>query len=1044
MAEGIDPRLYGREQTYPDVNPDITRAMANGGEPPTPGPQVDAAYVTTGESDKLGEQVQRGASYVEPSILASVGAAISQWDTSNILRAVTRPSFPKDGPNAPTAYDMLQHVPFQLTEAENKEFVAAKSSAERAWLVEQWKERREALQVAGEHPVFSTLAQVIDPVYLATAGVGNLAKAPRMAGALSQGGVALGTAVATNQVAPQSDAEAALVVLANMAGGALISKEGKLVPKDKDFPARELQESVAKPHMRQVEPAKYTVDDFGNQVKVKDAVWEEVPQPLRANASVRDPAEVAAAVEQHVQKESKTWAQKFGEFISWNTNKTMANMAEGGDEIADLLVDNNLKYGVNSVESHKIAIKRDLGRHQWEFEGKINGALAEDGFGTVSRIFRSREASVRQAAIERDVYAELMRRDMLHQKGLPIDYEGIPARIKELADLHGKLTAKAVDELKAAGVHGADALKANPGYVHRVWNYGKMQGWMDKLMASGKTEAQARKAVVNVVRGAIRRGESAIDEEVAGDLAHAIVDRTMRKGLLEDAPMTANLGKGAAEQVRDMLTASGLPKARVDRVVQAITGVVDEAGKSGYLKHRINLDYNAGIVIDGQLHTVMDLLETNLSTLADRYVDHVSSQAAFARKGLTMASDIEELRKKYIAGVVKRGGGEAAKADANELFNNVIAHLQGRPTGDKMNELLRNSQGFNRMITLGMSGLWQATEYAKMMQRYGILKATKYMVAEMPLFREMMKVSADPKTSQHLKDILTGMSDQQLRLRPFIQKFEDNFEMPHDSRTAMFIQQGTQAVPYLNGMKYIHGHQARVHANLVMDVLKRAAAGDKQAVKHLADYGIEARWMDKLNSAFEKHGMHVDKWDDGVWEGVRPGLNKMVDESVLHQRIGDMPAFAQFSQVGKFIFTYRSFVLTAHNKILAGTLAREGLGAMSLVMMYQYPLAVLATQAATVASGKKPLDDEALLTKATGQMGAFGLGAELAQWVTGAKNGVGAPGLIPWDRGIKAMQSTGSAMFGDGKSSKALQDISAMTPFFSIIPGNKALTHTED
>ncbi len=1039
---GIDARLFSRAVSLMGMTPDEAQIRNTGKAVPGPSAEVDAAGISTGAPTLQGQALQRTYSPLEPGMLESAGAAVANWDTLHIWRSLTKPEFEPDTPESPDLYTQLKHTPFTLTEPENERLRRAGSSAERTWLLQQFEDSRQAGAVASEHAVVAGLAGVLDPAYLAlaapvarVAGAFPAGAAARSAGAVGQGAVALGVTELADDVAPMSTGQQVFMVLANMAGGATIAREGKLVKKDTDFPDA-LADTVQKPHMRMVQPARYTTDNFGNQVKVRDAVFEEIPKPLRADAGVVDKVEVATAIENQLEREAKTWGQKFGDVIGWNTNKTMRNLSDAGEEIADLLTDNNLKYGQVSAESIKIGVQRDLGRMQATFEQKLRETMAQQGFGTMKYLLANAETRAAQAKLEREIMHEMMRREQHTRLGRPITFDGVPKHIKDMADDLDKLGFRAVDELQAAGVAGAENIQKMSGYFHRQWSAKSVEDVLRKFQAAGQTAVQAEQSVKNLLKGALRRGNN-WNDELAGDVAHAIVTRTLRKGLLDDGVMSADLGKGAAAQVRDMLEGSGLSRERINRVLEAITGEVDEAGKSGYLKHRVDLDYTAGVVVNGELIRVTDLIESNIATITDRYVDGVAAQVALARKGLTKPSDIDALRTKYIAGAKDR-------VKAAEMFDNVIAHLQGKPVGADMNEMLRNFAGFNRMITLGASGIWQATEYAKMMQRYGMLKTLKYMTAEMPGFKQVLGMAADPKTAGNLKEVLTGMSQQNLRMRPYIQRFEDNFEIPETSRFSSFVQQGNQLVPYLNGMKYIHGHQARVHANLVLDVLKKAAKGDANAVKHLKDYGLESRGMDKIRLSLDKHGFNVDAWDDAAWMAARPVLNKMVDESVLHARMGDMPAFALLDPVGKFIFTYRSFVLTAHNKILAGTSAREGLAATSLLMLYQYPLSLVATQANTVASGKPALNQEDLLTKSIGQMGALGLGGEISNIVFGGKSSFGSPGLIPADRAITAVQSAIGFAAGNTDGSKAAQDAAAIVPFMNLIPGSKALQHLGD
>jgi hypothetical protein len=1011
-----------------EVTPDEVRINAQRVQP---SPDVDvsiAQAVNVGVPAQQAAAIQQSASLVEPSAFASIGAAVSEWDTSNMFRAFTRPVYEPDALDAPTKYDLLQHVPFQLTKPEEEAFTGASTNAESMWLLDRYKERREASAVAGEHPFLSLAASVVDPAYLVVGGpaigaarVAKGAAAARAVGAGVQGVGALAISLGAAEVAPVSNAEVVFNVLANMAGGAAIIKEGKLLPKDTDLPADALAAIATKPHFR--------VTQAG--------VMEEIPRPLRLN-SVGTAPEVTAAVVQEVEKHAQSWSRSFAETIMWNVNKSVRKLSSTGDEVGDLLTDNHLNYGGTSVESEARAVKSDFVNVQHAYEDRFRETLGERGFGFFRQLSANKTTREASAALEHEVGLELMRRETLVTAGKAVEYTGVQPRVKELADLVGNLNKRMLDEQKAAGVLGADTVTHNPGYFHRAYSSTRMERVLDSVVSSGGTKRTGEAELVRLFQVALARANPKMTDEVAKDVGHAIVTRTLRKGRMEDAPNLGNLGNAKAVEIRDMLKGSGLSDARVQRVVDVLVGHTDEGGKTPYLKHRVDLDYTASARIAGQDVRISDFIETNVNTIIDRHIDSAASQVAFARKGMKSPSDIDALRSKYVLGATDRRA-------AAELFDNVIASLQGRPVGDQMHTAMRNAQGFNRMITLGASGLWQTTEYSTLMAKYGMLKTLKYAVAEMPGFKQLMQTAAKDKAlSRDLKDVLTNAAEQNLRLRPYIQKFEDNFEIPLDSRTSMFVQQGAQLVPYLNAMKYIHGHQARLHANLLIDVIKQAAKGDAKAAAHLGKYGLESRGMDKLKSAVNTHGFAVDKWDAGVWATVRPALIKMTDEAVLHQRMGDIPAFAQFSQAGKFIMTYRSFVLTAHNKILAGTSAREGFGAVALMSMYQFPLAMLATQVNEAASGRPELSQDKLIQKSIGQMGSLGLLGEMWNFLSGNKREVGSPGLIPFDRVARAGASTAQAVVGSGDAATVVKDWAAVSPLLSVLPGWKMLQHLED
>jgi hypothetical protein len=1027
MAD-IDPTLFGGTPDIGEVQ--LQPGAAGSLIQPTPAnPQPSGAGFAKTADAAEGVAVRAAGDRERGNIIESMGAAVRQWDTTRIYDRIVSPDFKPD--EAFKLSDFMPNIPIKLTQDDEAYLQKARSLEEAKYKLEYIQELRQAATVAGDHGVASFMAGALDPVYFVTtpltAGAGTMLKLGRAATAASAGAVAGAVQVAGE--GPRSDYEIIANVLMNAAPAAMLYSPGKGLAKvDPDFPDTELKDAVGKPHLRQVTPAKYVQDDFGNQVKVAEAVYEDVPQALRSN-TVQDPVAVAAEVERVVNTNVKS---STGESLQWNMRKTMSGFGAVGKKVADLLYDNNSDLSLNSVEAHKVAVRSDLTAIQHVYEDGMRAALAEDGFGLWQRILNPKKANAHQAKIEDELAVEMYRREQLARQGRPISYENTSPRIKAMADSLDKVHARALQELKAAGVEGAEELVAKAGWHHRKWSSSKIDDIEAKFQAAGKTAEQAHQEVVKLVGLSLRRANG-WDRQMAYDIGAAIVNRAKRTGYFEDTLFNSAAGEGTMKQMRDLLKAEGVTGPRLERILDVMRQQTDDAGKAGFMKHRVDLDYSASAFVDGQHIRVFDLLDNRMTTVVDQYLDGVSSQVAFARKGMRKMSDIEDLRTQLLHDIKD----PQQRKQAQELFDNTINHLQGRPTGQAVNENLRLMGAYGRMISLANSGLWQTTEYAGIMAKYGALKTIKYAMAEMPGFKSMLETAAkDKRVSGHLKDVLTRHSEQNLRIRPFTHRFEDNFEIGTNNAMHLAAQQAGQTVPYFNAMKFIHGHQARVSANLVVNRLEMAAKGDAKAAQMLQRYGIESHVMNKLKQEFTLHGDNIDNWSDGVWADVRPAFSKMMDEAVLHQRLGDMPAFAQFDQVGKFLFTYRSFVLTSHNKMLAGGLAREGLGAVSLMLAYQMPLAAMAVQAQSVLQGKGALSVQDMAGKAGGQMGALGLFSELWGIASGNKSSWGSPGLIPVDRAIGVASQ---AFKGDaaGTGGAMLQ----MVPLFGLLQPIRAASN---
>ena len=741
---------------------------------------------------------------------------------------------------------------------------------------------------------------------------------------------------------------------------------------------------------------------------------------LKASAmNEMDMHEAGAAI---VKQEDKL-AAKAGRKISISLHKSMSNFGTKGKETADLLVDNPLDFTGDSVVSQQRAIRADLMGHQFNYEDSLKSAMAAQGFGIRNRIFQPRKALAAQAKIERSVMEELWSREQSGRLGTQWQSQAAP-EIRKMADEVDAANRAALDELKKAGTPGAENVVEQSGYVSRKWDGSKLNDIETLLTNAGDSVKEAQAKIHSMVSRSLRSGNIGWSPELSDDIAKAILDRSRRKSMFEDSAL--NSGVGDIGALRDILTGSGIKGDRLQMALDMLAGVVDEAGKSPVLKKRVDLDMNASMLMpDGSSRKVGDLLNTDLARIQDGYLDHVAGRAALARKGLGDGSAIANLRRDFLAAVPS----EAERGKAASMFDDTINAIQGNPVGEQMAQWMRDMQAVTRMVGLASSGLWQITEFATALHKYGAVSVMRNLGRSMPGAAKLMSnVKRDGSTATELHSILTRNSSADIRLRPFISKMEDNFDMAVSSQASLALNQAQQLVPYLNAQKLVQNTQARLVANCAIDSLIAAAKGNKGAINMWRQYGLEQPIMEAIKADLLNGITDTAKWSDGAWDKVRGPLVKAMDDAVLRNRTGEIPAFAQFSQVGKFIFTFRSFVLGAHNKVLSGTLARDGVAGTSMLMLYQLPLAYLATQA-NAKIQNNPIDPGEDFSKAITQMGSLGLFSEVAGVITGQKQQFGAPGLLFIDRLYKTVGAAAKGNFTDA----AATAVSA-TPILSIFP----------
>lgn len=960
---------------------------------------------------------------VEASMIETAGAAAWSWDTSRLVRRAVRPAFSDDTPIS--QYEYLDHIPLVLSDDEREYFMKVGTGQKSAaYAINEIETRRSAQQAIGQHELVAFAASMADPMWLAIPPAVRLGKTSNAAGRAIAGatGAAIAGAVTASGEGPVNDTEIAMSMLLNGTVAAAVYKPHVgFVPRDPTFPQAGLDKAVADAR------AGHTAAQGNWTGTPVDAQVPGMPPGITGGIVNSEPHKVSAAVDKALTENAKE--RGLGDKMQWNMRKTMASYSKVGDEVANLLYDNNSDLSLTSIESIREAVHSDLMVHQLDYGDALRAAMASQGADLSKTInpLTTLEAFRTQRTIEAELQREMFRREQLTRQGREINTEQVPKHIAEMADSLDKLHARALAELKAAGVEGADNLLETPGWLHRKWSSLNMDDAINKMTSMGLTAEQSLKKLHGLVGLSVRRANTNMSKELADQVGQAIVDRTMRKGFFEDSAFNGPVDEAQLKQVRDILKSGKMKHVDIERVLDVLRVESDDAGKQGFMKHRMDLDYRATIRIGAEDVSVMDLIDSRVTDIADQYGKRVATSVAFAQKGLKKPSDIVALRDK-----LSHGTDVTKRKEAIDQFDNTIAYFRGEASGASMNNSFRLAQAYTRMVALAWSGLWQGTEYANMMAEYGLSKTLKYAAQEIPGFKAALNPSKND--ARTLNNVLADHSSQSMRMRPYLARYEDGYAMDMGDAMQLSAQQAAQLVPYANGMKYVHHHQAKVVGNLILDRLDMAAKGNTQAREALAKFGLEYPVMDEVGKEIQKHGFRVDDWDNEVWNKARPAFAKMMDTAVLKGRLGDIPAFAAFDPIGKFLFTFKSFSLVAQNKLLAGGLSRNGLASVSLMMMYQFPLALAAVQAQSVLKGQGALSEKDMVSKGIGQMGGLGLFSEPFKWATGESNSVGAPGLIALDRGVRMFQGVAQGdMNKAATSAMTLMPVANANPIFNAM-----------
>ncbi|CBY88576.1 hypothetical protein [Pantoea phage LIMEzero] len=1001
---------------------------------PTPAP-VQAAQVTTPMQDASRQAAEdtfeRDQELAATPLSKSLTAAVQNWDTTQLFNAAfNKPTF-KEDPQFKKD-EALQNVDVPISEDQRDFLFKSNSQEEFNWRVDQVKQMQERHQLASASPVLNTVVQFADPLYLAadllSAGAATAVKAGRLTSAALGAVATAGIQTAVNQqVRPVSYEE--VIMAAAMHGAA--SAIGYRTPAKSlaDMSPEEFAAEMARrngaagpidPNLAGSPLA--MAGTFG--VRTAPEVIDEVPAAIQQVAKEGYDNARAGVVSQP----KRPWAEL-------SLYKTMSNYGEAGRAVAARLLDDPLNASQKSVASihREVSTRFSMGLHQ--YEDSMLSALKDQGWGTTKRFIDPQGFRRAQQDFEHQVRMEL------DQRMVNPAYRGGNPAVATATDRLGEYSRMVGRELESRGMVDKGFVDQNPYYYPRRMNVTSIE----RMEA-----AVGKKEFMKQMTTAVQRGLNSADRQTSNAIAYAMVERARRKGYGIDNSGAIINQEGRQELLDIIKQAPDLTDAAKARASALLTPQGDDAGRAAMLKTRINIDMMHEIAPGMQ---VRDLFDDSISSMMDSYNRRISGRIALHADGLGEPGAIEAMRSKLAQGI----SNQVERRKALDNFDNIVKYYQGQPVGESMPEFMRSLSALTQATGLASSGLWQLVEYGTMMQRYGAVKTFRAMLRAVPESRALMQqMRASTKEGKALaldvEEALTAQVAGEIRMRPVMDHYDDMFAADK-SPWMMRMESARDMTMFVNMQKYIHFHQTRVNAALVTQTLRKAAEGDAAAAKAMRSYGMDTATLNEIKGQFAKHGNKLDNWDEEPFRKARTSMINAMDDAVVRARLGELPAFAEFSTLGKFLFTFRRFVAATHNKTLVGTMTKDGARGLATLMAYQFPLAMMATAANNVISGKG-FDEKKPFVSLAGQainyMGAIGFASEFTGVLSGQQRSFGAPGLLFLDRvygiGNNVAAAGRHAVTGDVDKvgddlRQATGNTMAAIPLLSIVPGVRALTN---
>lgn len=689
-----------------------------------------------------------------------------------------------------------------------------------------------------------------------------------------------------------------------------------------------------------------------------------------------------------------------------------------------------------------------LRRYRNEFDGYVKqyddavaDVLGQRGIGWKDRALNTKKGVAGRDKLNDEVSAELLRRNReWTSQGLVTQPQGLDPAIKRLADISDDIHGKMGQQAQRAGVRGFEDFQPHPGYFHRSWNYSKMLE-LDNVQPG---------LAAKVVGEAVLRGIKTIDTDDAMTVAKAIVQRAKDRASGTRSEFMGALGVADTTFIRESLEAAKLSQVKIDSIMGKIEQKASDQGTVKYGKGRLSLDMDVEINLNGAVYKASDLIDRDLDRLMENYAGSMSGRSALAKVGMPGDSEVEAFIREYIKAVSHTG--QAKTEELTGQLRGVFGDFTGNvPKEHQLGPIAQRAAGLTSATMLGFSGIYQLAEIATIAHRQGVAATMGEMVRSFNggIGKLLGQAARDPDLADEMQAVLGLDLARDVRMKPWKRQF-DTFLSSSDTAFDRLLHSGKQATPILNGMKFVHGIQSRLNANLTLNKVARAAAGDEDALAVLKAYGKDVDWDDvlpRVRGYVSLRGKNAESMNWGIWaqKDVDTVMNtalRIMDDSLLYGRVGQNAGYAR-SPVGQILGQFRSFVAFAHNKLLRGTYENQGVLGIATLLAMQYPLTSMMMGVKAAINGKLDLSEEGIKKMAKdGISYTAGLGFTADMWGIVSGNGrMSAPvfGLAQNTgdvfRGIKGLvgEDPRSAT-GDIVSGAA-----GLIPFVNVFPASKLL-----
>ncbi|BEQ12902.1 putative internal virion protein C [Pseudomonas phage Ep4] len=657
-----------------------------------------------------------------------------------------------------------------------------------------------------------------------------------------------------------------------------------------------------------------------------------------------------------------------------------------------------------------------------QVDSAIKQAMTAKGWGVMSRLRNPTRYREAYREFSSSVYAQLAENHARHLEGSAI-VRHADANVENVVENFAKSrwAEGQLERVKASGMQGADGIEASPYYLPRRHSADKI----GRFLRDNPNVTRADIEGMYASQFAKMFAQKGMTPETASSLGKQMF-RNMEQRASGVSGYRQHIAGMTGDDIEFAMRNAGIEDAKIAQFLDVANRAGADANTVKNLRSRASFEMTADYVTkSGRTIQPQMFVDQDVLGLMEGYSRTMSGRIGLAKAGFP---DVKSL-----AAAVDDAASEAPDIrKAKETLDNTVNQILGYPTGENVPDILRSFSVASGAVQLASSGIYQLADATLMIKEFGITKVMKSL-ASTQWGRSGLELAQHPEFGSRLRDILEARNVLSGRYRTLMTHLEDNTDIGTLGISHQVIQQVGQGTRFANGMEYVRRAQSKVVAGLVGDTVDSAIRGDAAAAAQMTRFGLNPDLLERAKVAF-RNDPDLREWPSSLRLDMETVAQNVADAMVQENRLGEIPAWMQFSTLGKFVLPYMRFVAGTWNKILRRTYAQDGAKGVAMMFAYQLPLTTLSSVVALAqAPGNKPITAQTVTANVLTQMPLMSwMGYAVNMAVQGPTNSIAALGLVD-----KAYGATKSIISGDPDPSQIVRAV----PFLSIIPGIRIMAN---